>query len=365
MAKRYRSGTIAKTAEGTFEAYALINGERKRKRFKTETLAKNWIDTLEPSLNSKLPPLSSAEILDAAAARAILPPGISLVECARRWLAEEQPAQKIATAEAVEAFLTAKRIAGLRQRTIQDYEYRLSRLIDRKSIADQLLGIDLPQIEGLLKDVEDPTSRDNFRRVWSVFFTWCIRRNWLKKNPCAALEKSHRDEKLPEFMQVSAVQAIFNHASIAIQAELAIAFFAGLRSAEIDRMTWAEVREDYLVVSSAMAKRRKQRFVEISANLRAWLNLLNPGKPQERICKGLKLDRQRDKARALRAAGARWPHNAARHSFATYHLALHQDAARTSLMLGHHSQDMLFRHYRGLTTREEAEKYFAILPEDP
>lgn len=362
MGKKYRSGSISKAPNGKWDAYILHEGKRQRRRFDREGQAKAWIDGIEPSLDSNLPPLTSAELIDAASARHLLPEGISLVECARFWISEQGASEVVEIKKATEIFLGAKRRAGLRQRTLQDYEYRLGKLLNCKSIADQLHKVSVAQLEDALRDVDDPTSRDNYRRVWRALFNFGIRRGWLRKNPCDALESPRRDKPLPEFLRPEEVQSLFNHASIEIQAELAIGFFAGLRSAEIDRMTWASVREEHIVVSSAMAKARRQRYVEIVPNLRAWLDQLNPGKPEERICRGLKLERQRMKKAMLKAAGIRWPHNAARHSYATYHLALHQDPGRTSLMLGHQSQALLFEHYRGLATKEEAEAFFGIVP---
>ena len=55
-----------------------------------------------------------------------------------------------------------------------------------------------------------------------------------------------------------------------------------------------------------------------------------------------------------------WPKNALRHSFASYHLALHRNAASTALELGHTETRTLFAHYRELVTVEEAKEYFSI-----
>ena len=52
-----------------------------------------------------------------------------------------------------------------------------------------------------------------------------------------------------------------------------------------------------------------------------------------------------------------------RHSFGSYWYALTGDSLRTASLLGHKSNDqVLFDHYRALTTKAEAEKYFAIIP---
>ena len=57
-----------------------------------------------------------------------------------------------------------------------------------------------------------------------------------------------------------------------------------------------------------------------------------------------------------------WPHNALRHSFASYRLAAIQDAAKVALEMGN-SPEKLFRHYRELVTEKGAKAWFAITPE--
>jgi hypothetical protein len=54
--------------------------------------------------------------------------------------------------------------------------------------------------------------------------------------------------------------------------------------------------------------------------------------------------------------------NGLRHSFASYHLALHEDAPKTALQIGHQSPAVLFEHYRELTAPEEALRYWNIRP---
>ncbi len=56
------------------------------------------------------------------------------------------------------------------------------------------------------------------------------------------------------------------------------------------------------------------------------------------------------------------PKNCLRHSFVTYHVALHRDAGKTALLVSHRNQDILFRHYLGIANRTDAERYFNIIP---
>ena len=66
---------------------------------------------------------------------------------------------------------------------------------------------------------------------------------------------------------------------------------------------------------------------------------------------------------AREAAGIeQWPHNALRHSFASYHLARFNDAAALALELGHTNSNLVFRHYRQLVKPKQAERYWNIAP---
>jgi integrase len=111
-------------------------------------------------------------------------------------------------------------------------------------------------------------------------------------------------------------------------------------------------------VPALKAKTASRRFVQIQDNLAAWLEL-HIGRAGK-VCppnlrKLLESDRE--------AAGLKsWPNNALRHSFASYHLAHFQNAAKLALELGHTSQDLIFRHYRELVKPEQAAKYWNIRP---
>src|ERR1700731_3457080 len=68
------------------------------------------------------------------------------------------------------------------------------------------------------------------------------------------------------------------------------------------------------------------------------------------------------KAKDEELCGERWPDNALRHSFASYHLAHFRNAATTALELGHHDSRITFRHYRELVKPKEAARFWSIRP---
>jgi integrase len=68
-------------------------------------------------------------------------------------------------------------------------------------------------------------------------------------------------------------------------------------------------------------------------------------------------------ASALKASGIEeWPHNAPRHSFASYHLAAFKDSAALALEMGHGSTKMIFEHYRALVTPKKGKAFWSIVP---
>ncbi len=144
-------------------------------------------------------------------------------------------------------------------------------------------------------------------------------------------------------------------------ATVAIGLFAGLRPAEIGRLTWDEIdlEAKLIEVTAKKSKTRKRRHVTISDNLLAWLlkvkNRCGAVAPKGDIDDWL--------TPLAKTVGIDpWPHDALRHSFASYHLAYHNNAALTQAQLGHDNQDMLFRNYRELVKPAQAAEYWKIAP---
>jgi integrase len=159
------------------------------------------------------------------------------------------------------------------------------------------------------------------------------------------------------------LQALLAEAPGGLLPALAIGAFAGLRTSEVLRLVWADIDlvRNFIHVAAAKAKSARRRLVPISPNLVQWLAPY--AKSVGRLYHGPQQSYHLRSAAAASAAGlARWPKNGLRHSFASYHLALHQNAAETSLHLGHASPAMLFEHYRELVTKEEALRYWSIRP---
>ncbi len=155
---------------------------------------------------------------------------------------------------------------------------------------------------------------------------------------------------------------------------LSIGAFAGLRSAEIERLDWAKVDLEggYITVDASIAKTNSRRLVPIAPNLKAWLGdhkkhhgkvleLANVVNALKRLVTATRPAAAPDAVK-LPPPAVEWRHNALRHSFCSYRLAEVKSAAQVSLEAGN-SPQMVFRHYRELVTEKQAQAWFAITPE--
>ena len=208
-----------------------------------------------------------------------------------------------------------------------------------------------------------PPTRVAYIRELKAFFNFCMKRGYCAANPLDGIEPPRIDRGIPEYMSVDDVsrfmQELYNGRYNRYYRHAALGFFAGLRPEELRRLRWDDVNmtEGIITIGAEIAKTRQIRHVTISKNLKEWLWFQPCTNPltyhnfdhvRRTICKKLDL---------------KWPHDCMRHTFSTFHLSMHRDAALTAHELGHtQGVDLLYTHYRGLATKEEAKTFWNILP---
>jgi integrase len=193
-----------------------------------------------------------------------------------------------------------------------------------------------------------------------TMYNWGIRRGLCRLNPAAAVElpqyesgpvEIHTPDQVRKALAFAVEQGDLN-----IVRCLAIRYFAGLRSSEAQSLSENEIKEGFIEVTAIKSKTRRRRLVTIQENLKAWLKLggkLPLHDANTRLC--------RFTGDLKRKHGIEWPHNVARHSFCSYHLAKYGNAGKTALEAGH-TEQMLFNHYRELVTPAQADDFFKIEP---
>jgi integrase len=210
-------------------------------------------------------------------------------------------------------------------------------------------------------------SRNSLRLNLSGVFSYAKKRKWIEENPIKEVDsfKVHRlKAKLPGILTLEEAAVLLENAEPEILPHFAIGLFAGLRVAEIERLDWSEIDyEDRLIdVKAEKSKTAQPRWVPMTDNLIAWL-------APHRKTHGPVVPRYAKKYLVMRAhakAGIQnWGRdkgNALRHSFCSYHLALHEDAALTAARAGHADTKMLYRHYNNRVKKAAAKRYFGIRP---
>ena len=169
------------------------------------------------------------------------------------------------------------------------------------------------------------------------------------------MERAKERETEIEILSVGQVARLLESASSDMLPFWAIGAFAGLRRAEIERLSWSEIDFDagVIEVKASKSKTATRRLVTIQPNLCEWLA---PYRTRTGSVCPLNLQRKINEDRDRAELRAGWPQNGLRHSFGSYHLARFGDAARLALEMGN-SPQMIFRHYRQLVKPRDAERY--------
>lgn len=209
-----------------------------------------------------------------------------------------------------------------------------------------------------------PQTVNHYRAALIQLFNHALDKGNVESNPVANVAKRRVKSGEVGILRPRQVAVLLEQAAEEILPALALGFFAGIRRAELARLDWSEINfeEDLVEIRASKSKTAARRLIPLRENLKAWLlpHRRHAGTlmPSEQVWRS----RLRD---AMSAAGIlEWPHNAPRHSFASYHLAHFHDAAALALEMGHDSTKMIFEHYRALVTPKAAASYWQITPEE-
>ena len=347
------------------------------KQFKTKEDAKRFIDSrldLTAQHGQLANLLSAEQRLDAHNAYERLSDlKVSLVECVDFYLTHAEPVTSSTTmSELIAGYLEdARKGKGtrngrrLRNRSLQDLKNRLEKFA-------VTFGSKSPGEVGSL-DIESWLDRDewtlqtkrNYYRTLNTLFGYACRKGLCPRNPMAGLSEPKPEEKAPEILTVAQCEKLLAAAlktenELSMLGYVVLGLYCGIRTAELNKLDWSAVdlEAGLVTISPAIAKARSIRNTAIPENAFEWLmqcgNRKGPIVPsgfrkcfdQVRACAGIE----------------QWPVNAMRHSAGSYHYAMHEDAAKTAAFLGHAQDGVLFRHYRALTRKKDAEQFYSLLP---
>lgn len=286
----------------------------------------------------------------------------SLVEAVRFYVKHHATAlPKKSIREVVDEMIAAKRADGMSHRYLEDLDSRLGRFAKEcTGLLSDLTSKDLKHwLNGLGVGAR---GRNNFRAQLVLLFNFAKHSGYLPKNqPTEAdsLTKAKDTASAIEIFLPAQLARLLEHADDSLVPYLAIGAFAGLRTAELQRLVWAEIKLDqgFIEVTAGKAKTAQRRLVPIQPNLALWLEpYVQPSGPV------FHLSTINQKAAGFsRKLDIPWPQNGLRHSYASYRLAQCKNAAEVALEMGN-SPRVIFQHYRELVTPADAGKWWAIEP---
>jgi integrase len=221
-----------------------------------------------------------------------------------------------------------------------------------------------------------PRGRKNYANSIANLFRWARDdRRYLPENRATAGERltkrndsddSGEDVVVYKPAEVRAILARLATVRPEFVPFVAIGAFAGLRTAEIQRLDWGQVdlEQGHIEIKKRNAKTRARRLVPILPNLAKWLapykQSEGPVAPFART--QYLVQRETETTPKGETLKIDWKRNALRHSFGSYRLSIVKDENQVALEMGN-SPATLYSNYRGITKEPAAVEYFAIEPE--
>lgn len=361
-AKREAEIALDRIASGQTKALSLTNADAE-----AYILAKRELS----GIGQHGVPLLEA-VREYRAAMLLLKGSATLNEAVRFFLSNgSADLPKKTPAEVQSEMIKAKTADGLSAVHLRDLGFRLDRFAEK--FTGPIAEITTAQIEDWLRDLgTGPRNRNNFAAVITNLFRFARKRGYLTRDRATAADSLQRAKAkgapieifTPD--EVAAMLSRLRRYRPEFVPFVAIGAFAGLRTAELMRLEWSDVKfdEGHIVVGADKAKTATRRLVPISPNLATWLAPFkeNKGKLSEFVRLPHLVQREVSATitkDGVTEAGIAWKHNGLRHSFISYRVAATQDVAKVALEAGN-SPRMIFQHYRELVSKNAAESFWKI-----
>ena len=384
-----KNGTVYR---GFFFGY-MDQGKRKQKRTTTLEVAKAEALKIIKDATSHQPhnrEISLSEFADFSSAIQMLRqhPGVSLVKAvsifsqaatilkdparitdAAKLYQQQEEAKKLPTilaADLVREFLAAKSKEGVSDRYYNDCKVRLAHFT--KAFHCPVHSIQTTDLQQWLDKVKGGSrTKHNHCSGIKTLFEFAKKRGYLPRN--IETEASHLTvgkvkEAAPGIYSPDTLQAVLDAAVGLDRLAVTMAAFTGMRSAELHRLEWTDVKADHIVVSAEKAKTASRRIVPILPALRTVLNDYERTDGRIFYTNNNESHFPRFYLRAFNAAGETTEQNGFRHSFASYRLAAVKSADQVALEMGN-SPRKLFANYREIVTEEDALDWFDVAPGAP
>jgi integrase len=301
--------------------------------------------------------------------------GKSLVEVAEYFAQHKlRDIPEITVSKVLDEMLKAKRDEGLSELYLRDLKLRGGKFA--KAFQCNLTSVLMNEIREWLQAMPVANrTRNNCRLAVQTLFAFAKSRKYLPSdwNEFDSIPLWKIKHKQVEIYTPEEFKILLTQAPNTLLPFLVIGAFAGLRTAEIERLYWSKINLEsgFITVDASIAKTNSRRLIPIQPNLKLWLKcyaksngpvieLAGTSSAIYRFIEDSRLiDPQNPKLKLPPAV--EWRRNALRHSFCSYRLAQIKNAAEVALEAGN-SPKIIFQHYRELVAPQEAAKWFSIVP---
>lgn len=278
---------------------------------------------------------------------------------------------------AVEEFIAAEEPrtrAGNGQRAQLSAKYHYNRAIQLRRFAGTFSGyavcdLGKQDLDTFIssKAIADfsPKSRNHHRTAIAQFIAWAVRKDYLpaghRLNEADGMRQEHANTAEVQCYTAKEFRTLLETADGPMRAMIALGGLAGLRTAEVLRLDWADVWRvrGHVEITAGKAKNRQRRLVQIVPALAAWLQPFRQFTtgPVWTDTESVFVKASRDlweKAAVARKA------NGLRHAFCSFAYVLHGEDW-TAQQAGN-SPAMVHSNYKNLATKKEAQAWFAVKP---
>ena len=195
-------------------------------------------------------------------------------------------------------------------------------------------------------------------------FNFARRRNYLSRDQATEISEVPKPKvRLPEIRTITAAELsrLLDVAPAELLPGLALQAFAPLRTAEIARLDWADVRlvERLVVVNGEVAKMSARRVVPLPEVAVEWLRPL--ARPKGKLVALDEKDLARTWGELARKARIAYSRNALRHSCISAHVVKEQDPARVAFWAGN-SARVIQQAYWARWTPTQGDEWFSVKP---
>lgn len=361
------------------------------------------------SLGPTAPPLHVA-LEEYVAARALLPPGMTLPEVVRSFVKLRPPSMSAAkVADLVAPFLADAGDTVNNPRHRRGLRNDLGRFAAWLPAGKLIADVTAAEIQTYLRALVEgtlthrwhskapeiawpavgPRRRDNVRNEIAAFFAWAKLHRHLPEDRLTQAELVKPLKAVHEIKYYTPEQlcGFLVHVNDEWLPWFVLGAFAGIRSSEIvgdpedpnpnrPRLRWSDFRWDkgYIVVPALAAKKiKRSRRVPLRANLLEWLLpwrkvtgfLYGHGADQSDMtqifAKGPVVGRD-ERGEAIRAAPLPWDKNALRHSYGTHRNAEISNAGQLAEEMGT-SVSMIRKYYDAVPADVDPKTYFGVRPD--